>query len=117
MLKKLLPSYVFGVFAGAVLLIGAILLVEINYHLSGAAAAPTMSVFGVVFDPHAALPWLISLVLIAAGLWLTRMAAARMSAAWGVVALELQAMRANTIAAAIDKADDVPPTAAEEARP
>ena len=87
--KTLLPGYLFASVAGGVMLLGAIGLVEMSYHLSRSGAASTMSVFGIAFDPRSAPPWIVAALLVAVGAWLMHLAATRVSDAWSTVAAAL----------------------------
>lgn len=113
--KLLAPSYLFAAMAGVVLLLGMIGMVEISYHLSEAAAAPTMSIFSLSFNPHGWAPWAVALALVAAGIWLLRIAFEKVSQAWSVVSAELLAMRVGRSVNAATS--DVPLGGAEKARP
>ena len=115
--KTLLPSYLFAGVAGGVMLLGVIGLVEMSYHLSESAAAPTMAVFGIAFNPRSAPPWIVAALLVATGVWLMRLAAARVSDAWSAVAAALHASPSGD-----DSQDGAPESmpmleVAEEAKP
>ena len=106
---RLLPSYLLALLAGVVLLAGLIALVEINYHLSEAAAEPTMSLAGIDFDPRAVLPWVVTGGLVAAGIGLVRVAARRVSAAWADVMRELHVARTGASAGGLAGAEVAKP--------
>lgn len=115
--KTLWPSYLFAGAAGGLMFLGMIGLVEMSYHLSESATSQAMTIFGATFDPHSALPWIISVLLIAVGVWLMRLASIRVSDAWSTVTAALQSSHVA------DDADDPAAVdmplieAAEEARP
>ena len=67
----------------------AIGLIEMSYHLSESAASPTMSMFGIAFNPRSAPPWIVAALLVAVGAWLMRLAVTRVSDAWSTVAAAL----------------------------
>ena len=70
LMKRLLPSYGIIALPSLVLFLGAMTLIEINYHLSLAVnpKAP-MSIFGISFYAQSAIAWIICIVLIVVGLF------------------------------------------------
>ena len=115
--KTLLPGYLFAGVAGGVMLLGAIGLVEMSYHLSRSGAASTLSVFGLAFNPRSAPPWVVAGLLVAVGAWLMRLAATQVSDAWSAVTAALHASASDDDPE--DEAAESMPLleAAEEAKP
>jgi branched-chain amino acid transport system permease protein len=65
------------------LAIGAIALVETTHHLLvNAAQGTAMRVLGVGYDAKSPLAWVVIVALLAAGIWLLRRVAPRVSAAY-----------------------------------
>jgi branched-chain amino acid transport system permease protein len=84
--RRLLPSYGAALAPALVLFLGALIFVEINYHLSLSVNPQSpMSLFGIGFRAQSPLPWVLSIGLMIAGfLWL-RKAAAGVREAWDEV--------------------------------
>lgn len=100
---KLVPSYL--LVSGPLLLsfVGAVLLIELSYHVLHNAidAAPVFRFFVIVVNGHSVVPWLCGLALLLAGAWTTGRAWPKVSQAWLTVT---GAMREGTgVAAARDR--------------
>ncbi|MFH2130234.1 MAG: branched-chain amino acid ABC transporter permease [bacterium] len=73
LMKKLVPLYLAALGAGLVAFFGAMILVEINYHLSLSIEPDSpMQVLGVEFQANAWPPWLLSIALMVVGYFLLR---------------------------------------------
>ncbi len=71
--KELLPTYLMALGAGLVTFFGALILVEVNYHLSlSIEPDKPMQLFGVEFLANSWPPWLFSIALMAAGYFMLR---------------------------------------------
>jgi branched-chain amino acid transport system permease protein len=83
LLHRLAAPYAVALVPAAVLAIGAIALVEINYRLAiRPELGPVMKLFGVVFDARGATAWVVSLALVAVGLFGLRLVGPRVAARW-----------------------------------
>lgn len=72
--------------AGAVLLAGIIMVVEMSYHLTlGFSAGGAMSLLGFDVDASAAPAWIVAALLVAAGGWLFQVTRKGFAAEWGDV--------------------------------
>jgi branched-chain amino acid transport system permease protein len=91
LMKKLLPAYSKAFFPALILFLGAMILIEINYHLS-LSTDPTspMHLFKISFSAHSPLPWGIALALVVVGFWLLRRAAKGVNQSWQEVTFLLK---------------------------
>ncbi len=91
LMRRLLPAYVRAVLPGLVLFFGAMILIEINYHLS-LSIDPTapMKLFKISFSAQSPLPWAVAIGLILIGFLFFRRAARRVSQCWQEVSSEMK---------------------------
>ena len=91
LMKKLLPSYARVFFPALIFFAGAMILIEINYHLSLSTdpGAP-MHLFKISFIAQSPIPWCIALTLIVVGFWLLRRAAKGVNQSWQEVTYSLK---------------------------
>jgi branched-chain amino acid transport system permease protein len=74
-LARVLPAYALALAAGLVALMGAILLIEMIFHLTVKASdGPMMSFLWIKFSVAAVLPWVVAVLLAGLGGWLFRRA-------------------------------------------
>jgi branched-chain amino acid transport system permease protein len=85
-LHKLFPSYLYAFVSGLIAFSGVVGLVELTYRRL-AEADHKLKAFGTVIDSEQAMPWIVSLVLIAVGALLYRNAWKKVQADWRVVNL------------------------------
>jgi branched-chain amino acid transport system permease protein len=77
--------------AAAVALAGAVMAIEMLYHLTLESAGGTgMKLFGVTLDAAGAGPWIVALALIAAGALALRRAGRKFALAWGAANAEIE---------------------------
>ncbi|OSQ49470.1 branched-chain amino acid ABC transporter permease [Thalassospira alkalitolerans] len=70
-LHRVAPYYALALAPGLVAITGLSMVIEMTYQLSvKTAAGPAMEFFGVTFNANVPLPWIIAVVLFAAGVWL-----------------------------------------------
>ncbi|WP_417811432.1 branched-chain amino acid ABC transporter permease [Thalassospira alkalitolerans] len=70
-LHRVAPYYALALAPGLVAVTGLSMVIEMTYQLSvKTAAGPAMEFFGVTFNANVPLPWIIAVVLFAAGVWL-----------------------------------------------
>jgi branched-chain amino acid transport system permease protein len=83
LIKKLLPAYARATLPALVLFLGAMILIEINYHLSLSIDpdAP-MHMFGIEFDAHSPGAWVLSIILIFIGFVFLRRATKTINRSW-----------------------------------
>ncbi|MCG3188685.1 MAG: hypothetical protein LKCHEGNO_00810 [Burkholderiaceae bacterium] len=82
-LRRVAPAYAMAVVPAVLLGAGVIGLVETAHHLLVAMAqGPAMRVFGIGYDATSPLAWAVIVVLLALGVWLVRLVAPRVSAAY-----------------------------------
>lgn len=82
-LGTVMPSYGAAIIPGAMIFVGLALLIEMTVHLSVKHdSSPIMRMFGVTFNAHGLLPWMIAIALIATGVALFRWVAPMMGGAW-----------------------------------
>jgi branched-chain amino acid transport system permease protein len=91
LMKRLLPAYVLAAFPALVIFLGAMLLIEINYHLS-LSIDPTapLKLFKISFSAQSPLPWGGAIGLIIVGLVFFRRAARRVTQSWQAVTSEMK---------------------------
>jgi branched-chain amino acid transport system permease protein len=91
LMKKLLPAYARAFIPALILFSGAMILIEINYHLS-LSTDPTspMHLFKISFSAHSPFPWGIALALVVVGFWLLRRAAKGVNQSWQEVTFLLK---------------------------
>jgi branched-chain amino acid transport system permease protein len=85
-LHKLFPSYLAAFISGLIAFSGVVGLVELTYRRL-AEADHKLKAFGTVIDSEQAMPWIVSLVLIAVGALLYRYAWKKVQADWRIVNL------------------------------
>jgi branched-chain amino acid transport system permease protein len=90
LMRLLAPAYALCLLTAAFIVPGIIGLVEMCYHLSEHRNAPRMSLFGIGFDASTAPPWIVTALLIAAGLFVLRHAKAAVGLAWQKITELLQ---------------------------
>jgi branched-chain amino acid transport system permease protein len=89
--RKLLPVYAKAALPTVVLFLGVMLLIEINYHLSlSIDPDKPMSVFGIQFDAHSPVPWVIAILLTVIGFVLFRRAGKLVNCSWQEVTYEMK---------------------------
>jgi branched-chain amino acid transport system permease protein len=89
--KRLIPSYLAALGAGLVAFLGAMILVEINYHLSLSIEPDSpMQLFGIRFQANAWPPWLISIVLMVVGYIMLRPLVRKIGLIWDELTKEMQ---------------------------
>jgi branched-chain amino acid transport system permease protein len=91
LMKRLLPAYVLAALPALVIFLGAMLLIEINYHLS-LSIDPTapMKLFKISFSAQSPLPWGVAIGLIIIGFLFFRRAARRVNQSWQEVTYEMK---------------------------
>jgi branched-chain amino acid transport system permease protein len=91
LIRKLLPAYGKAALPCALLFLGLMVLIEINYHLSlSINPDKPMSVFGIQFDAHSPVPWTIAIFLVIIGFVLFRRAAKLVNLSWQEVNYEMK---------------------------
>jgi branched-chain amino acid transport system permease protein len=84
LLHRLAAAYALALVPALLLAAGLIALVEINYRLAiRPELGPAMKLFGVAFDAKSATAWIVSFLLVGAGLLGLRAVAPRVAARWG----------------------------------
>ncbi len=79
----LFVPYVKTLIPGAIGFIGCAVLMEMLFHVRHASPGDNeMSVFGIVFDSHSILPWVVAAALAAGGIWLAKRNAPELRQAW-----------------------------------
>jgi branched-chain amino acid transport system permease protein len=91
LMKRLLPAYVLAALPALVIFLGAMILIEINYHLS-LSIDPTapMKLFKISFSAQSPLPWGVAIGLIIIGFVFFRRAARRVNRSWQEVTYEMK---------------------------
>ena len=91
LMKRLLPAYVLAAWPALVIFLGAMILIEINYHLS-LSIDPTapMKLFKISFSAQSPLPWGVAIGLIIVGFLFFRRAARRVNQSWQEVTYEMK---------------------------
>ena len=91
LMKRLLPAYVLAALPALVIFLGAMILIEINYHLS-LSIDPTAPVklFKISFSAHSPIPWVGAIGLIIIGFAFFRRAARRVNQSWQEVTYEMK---------------------------
>ncbi len=91
LLKRLLPAYILAAWPTLVIFLGAMILIEINYHLS-LSIDPTapLKLFKITFSAQSPLPWGVALGLLIIGFVFLRRAGRRVKQAWQEVTLEMK---------------------------
>ncbi len=90
-LKDLIPSYLAALGAGLVIFFGALIFVEINYHLSLSIEPDNpMHLFGVEFQANSWPPWVLSIALIVAGFFMLRPVIRKIGRKWDEMTQEMQ---------------------------
>lgn len=91
LVRHLLPAYAMALAPALVLFSGALLLVEINYHLSlSIDPRSPMSLFGIDFRAQSAAAWTLSLALILVGFFWLRKAGGHVRRAWDEVTQKMK---------------------------
>jgi branched-chain amino acid transport system permease protein len=86
LMKRLLPSYTIIAVPGIVMFLGAMTLVEINYHLSlGTQPEDPLHLMGMTFQVQSPVPWIISTILFVAGFFFFLKAKKRVNQSWNDV--------------------------------
>lgn len=89
--RRLIPSYAAAMAPGIVLFTGAMIFIEINYHLSLSVDPQSpMSVFWVEFRAQSPAAWALSICLILAGFFWLKRSLRRVRAAWHEVTRIMQ---------------------------
>ena len=88
-LGRLVPAYLGLAAAGVLAFAGASVLIELVYHLKLDTGAPSPTMFGMTLAPARASPWIVGLVLLAAGTAALARAGARFRRDWDQVAGEI----------------------------
>jgi branched-chain amino acid transport system permease protein len=91
LMKRLLPSYALAALPALVLFLGAMIVIEINYHLS-LSVDPTapMKLFKIKFSAQSLLPWGVALGLIVVGFVFLRRAIKRVNQTWQEITVEMK---------------------------
>jgi branched-chain amino acid transport system permease protein len=91
LMKRLLPAYVLAAWPALVIFLGAMILIEINYHLS-LSIDPTapMKLFKISFSAKSPIPWVGAIGLILIGFVFFRRAARRVNQSWQEVTYEMK---------------------------
>jgi branched-chain amino acid transport system permease protein len=95
LLHRLLPSYLAAGAAAAVLVLGVVMLVEMNYHLTmNAAEGPIVKVLGMALNTRSAFAWVAALAVAGIGLLALRRTWPHVSGTWNEIDARLQVRRA-----------------------
>ena len=91
LMKRLLPAYVLAALPALVIFLGAMLLIEINYHLS-LSIDPTapLKLFKISFSAQSPIPWVGAIGMIIIGLVFFRRATRRVNQGWQEVTQEMK---------------------------
>lgn len=91
LMKRLLPSYALAALPALILFLGAMTLIEINYHLS-LSTDPTapMKLFKITFSAQSPIPWGLALGLIVIGFFFLRRAIKGVNESWQEVTVLLK---------------------------
>ncbi len=91
LMKRLLPAYALAALPALVIFLGAMILIEINYHLS-LSIDPTapMKLFKISFSAQSPLPWGMAIGLIIIGFVFFRRAGRRVTRSWQAVTSEMK---------------------------
>ena len=91
LLKRLLPPYVQALVPALMMLLGTVVFVELNYHLSLSIDPESpMHMFGLTFKAQAVLPWIVCLTAAGLGLFLFLKARKKTILAWRAVEEEMK---------------------------
>ncbi|MBF0280390.1 MAG: branched-chain amino acid ABC transporter permease [SAR324 cluster bacterium] len=91
LIRGLLPHYLVALAAGLVVFFGAMILVEINYHLSLSIEPDNpIRLFGVEFKANSWPPWIVSIGLILVGFFLLRPIMKNIRLKWDELTREMQ---------------------------
>ena len=94
--RRVLPSYALVALPALMLFAGGVLLVETSHHLLvKASEGPAMKLFGVTYDSHSPLVWLLMLVLLGVGGWLLKRLSPRVSEAFHGARLDALKVKAG----------------------
>ncbi|MFZ1986302.1 MAG: branched-chain amino acid ABC transporter permease, partial [Desulfatitalea sp.] len=86
LIKRLLPSYLTTLVPLLVMLLGVMLLVEINYHLSlSINPEDPLELFGIAFNARSPVAWALAIVLIGVGFFFFRKAGRWVNQSWNEV--------------------------------
>jgi branched-chain amino acid transport system permease protein len=92
MIGRLAPSYTLAAATGAVMMLGLVALIEMIYHYEvKEAATRSFAVFAIPLDPETPGSWLLTVVLLSAGIALLWWASRFVRRAWDGITPELQA--------------------------
>jgi branched-chain amino acid transport system permease protein len=91
LMKRLLPSYILAAGPALVIFLGAMILIEINYHLS-LSIDPTapLKLFKISFRAQSPFPWGVAIGMIIVGFVFFRRAARRVNRSWQEVTQEMK---------------------------
>jgi branched-chain amino acid transport system permease protein len=91
LMRRLLPAYLQAAWPALVIFLGAMILIEINYHLS-LSIDPTvpMKLFKISFSAQSPLPWGVAIGLIIIGFLFFRRATRRVNQSWQEVTYEMK---------------------------
>jgi branched-chain amino acid transport system permease protein len=83
LMKRLLPSYARAALPALILFLGAMILIEINYHLSLSTDPTTpMKLFKIKFSAQSPVSWGVALGLVVIGFWFLRRAIRGVNESW-----------------------------------
>ena len=91
----LLPAYAVALTMAAVLAAGAILSIEMAYHVSTSRGQDVLSLFGYEVDPTSTAPWVLAAVLLLSGLTALHFVRVTVASAWQQVQDGLNAQQAG----------------------
>ena len=91
LMRRLLPSYARAALPALILFLGAMILIEINYHLS-LSTDPTapMKLFKISFSAQSSIPWGLALGLVVIGFVFLRRAIKGVNESWQEVTVEMK---------------------------
>ncbi len=91
LMKRLLPAYARAALPALILFLGAMILIEINYHLSLSTDPTTpMKLFKITFSAQSPIPWGLALGLVVIGFVFLRRAIRRINQSWQEVTVEMK---------------------------
>lgn len=91
LMKRLMPGYCKALLPFAMLIIGAVVLIEINFHLSlKAYEGPEMSIMGIGFNASNPIVWVLATVLLVVGAYLVRRVSVDIADTWGLLLEEIK---------------------------
>jgi branched-chain amino acid transport system permease protein len=86
LMKRLLPAYGLIILSSLVMFLGAMTLIEINYHISlSIDPDEPMSLFGISFHAQSPLAWVVALALIIVGFYFFRKTQPVVQRSWNEV--------------------------------